>query len=300
MLRYNPQRMTRGPSIWRDLGIAAAVAVVAGALAVHFELHEVVYSWSRRWEALQLDELPFVLFTFAVTLTILNASRLLQLRRLLRENRGLAHKALEAQEAERKHLARELHDELGQYLNAIKLDSQTIPAESPGEPVVSAARRIAANADHVYATVGNMIRRLRPVALDELGLAAALEACVDRWRVLKPTLNIRLTIEGGLQGLGETMNLALYRIVQEALTNCVRHSGATWASVQLRRQNGGISLIVEDDGKGLPSTPDPGAGHGLAGIRERVDLLGGTCTVLSGPEGGVTVSVLLPAGREQA
>ena len=292
--------MGRGPSVWRDLGIAAAAAAVGGAFAVHFELHEVLYAWSRRWESLQLDELPFVLFTFAVTLTILNATRLLQLRRLLRENRSLAHKALEAQEAERKHLARELHDELGQYLNAIKLDSQAIPDEHPAEPVAGAARRIAANADHVYAVVGNMIRRLRPVALDELGLTAALEACVDRWRALKPALNIRLTIDGNLQELGETTNLALYRIVQEALTNCVRHSGASWASVQLRRLDAGVSLLIEDDGRGMPPGPDDGAGHGLAGIRERVDLLGGTCAVLSGPEGGVTVSVLLPVGRDPA
>jgi len=289
--------MGQGPSVWRDLGIAAALAAVSGAVAIHFELHETMFSMSRNWEYLQLDELPFVLFVFAICLTVMNARRLMQLRRLLRENRHLAQKALEAQEAERKFLARELHDELGQYLNAIKLDSQAIPAERPGGPVVDAARRIAANADHVYAAVGDMIRRLRPVALDELGLVAALEACIDRWRVLKPTLIIRLTLEGELQGLGETLNLALYRIVQEALTNCVRHSGAAWASVQLRRgARDGISLIVEDDGKGLdPSWPRT-AGNGLAGIRERVDLLGGTLAVLSGVEGGVTIRVHLPVG----
>lgn len=289
--------MGRGPSVWRDLGIATALAVASGAIAVHFELHEMVFSWSRRFEALQLDELPFVLFTFAVALTILNASRLIQLRRLLRENRQLAQKALEAQEAERKHLARELHDELGQYLNAIKLDSQAIPAEHPGETVAGAARRIATNADHVYATVGDMIRRLRPVALDELGLAAALEACVDRWRALKPSLTIRLTVEGDLQGLSESTNLALYRIVQEALTNCVRHADASWASVQLRRASTGeITLSVEDDGRGMEPPVGRSDGHGLAGIRERVDLLGGTFALLSGPEGGVTIRIVLPAG----
>ena len=290
--------MERGPSVWRDLGIAAAVALASGGVAAFFDLHETVFSWTRRWESLQLDELPVALLAFALCLAVLNAWRLAQLRRVLHENRQLAQKALDVQEAERKHLARELHDELGQYLNAIKLDSQAIPAEQPAEPVVVAARRIAANADHVYATVGSMIRRLRPAALDELGLAAALEACIDRWRVLKPALALRLTLEGDLHDLGETMNLALYRIVQEALTICVRHAGASRASVQLRRLDDGIGLIVTDDGRGMAAGKLP-TGQGLAGIRERVDLLGGTFALLSGPEGGVTIRVHFPLRRER-
>lgn len=290
--------MRQGPSVWRDIGIAAALAAVGGLIAVQFELHEAVFAWSRRWESLQLDELPFVLFTFAVTLAILNARRLVQLRRVLRENRLLAQKALEAQEDERKHLARELHDELGQYLNAIKLDSQAIPGERPTEPIIGAARRIAANADHVYATVGEMIRRLRPVALDELGLVAALEACVDHWRALKPQLTMKLLVEGELHDLTEALNLAIYRIVQEALTNCVRHSGASWVSVQLRRvASGPISLVIEDDGTGMQPAGSLSGGHGLAGIRERVDLLGGDFSLLSGPEGGVTIRILFPVGE---
>jgi signal transduction histidine kinase len=289
--------MERGPSVWRDLGIAAAFALASGVVAALFDLHETVFSWTRRWESLQLDELPVALLAFALCLAVLNAWRLGQLRRVLRDNRHLAQKALDVQEAERKHLARELHDELGQYLNAIKLDSQAIPAEHPAEPVVVAARRIAANADHVYATVGNMIRRLRPAALDELGLAAALEACIDRWRALKPGLALRLNLEGDLHDLGETMNLALYRIVQETLTNCVRHSGATRASVQLRRQDDGISLVVADDGRGMTGQ---GTGQGLAGIRERVHLLDGSFALLSGPEGGVTIRVHFPLRRERA
>src|SRR6187551_864226 len=257
-------RPGRGPSVWRDLGIAVVLAVASGVIAAWFNLHESMFSWTRRWEWLQLDEFPVVLLTLALCLMVMNARRLVELRRLLRENRQLAQQALDAQEDERKHLARELHDELGQYLNAIKLDSQAIPAERPAEPVIAAAHRIAANADHVYATVGDMIRRLRPVALDELGLAAALEACIDRWRALKPSLTVRLAIEGDLQGLGEKLDLALYRIVQEALTNCVRHAEASWASVQLRREAGaGIDVTVEDNGRGMDRSRQDIPGHGL-------------------------------------
>ena len=146
-----------------------------------------------------------------------------------------------------------------------------------------------------------MIRRLRPAALDELGLASALEACIDRWRALKPSLTVRLAIEGDLQGLGETLDLALYRIVQEALTNCVRHAEASWASVQLRRAAGaGIDLTVEDNGRGMDRARQDSPGHGLAGIRERVDLLGGSFAMLSGPEGGVTIRIHLPPGMPPA
>src|SRR6478736_3424468 len=155
-------RPGRNPSVWRDLGLAVALAATSGVIAARFDLHESVFSWTRRWEWLQLDEFPVALLVFALCLAVMNARRLMDLRGLLRENRLLAQRALAVQEAERKHLARELHDELGQYLNAIKLDSQAIPAERPAEPVLAAAQRIAANADHVYATVGNMIRRLRP------------------------------------------------------------------------------------------------------------------------------------------
>ncbi len=106
----------------------------------------------------------------------------------LAENRELAHQHLHVQESERKHLARELHDELGQYLNAIKLDAVAIresagPGDSPAS--LAAARTIKA-VDHVHAVVNNIIRRLRPAGLDELGLVAALENCVDHWRQRLP------------------------------------------------------------------------------------------------------------------
>jgi two-component system sensor histidine kinase UhpB len=88
--------------------------------------------------------------------------------------------------------------------------------------------------------------------------------------------------------------------VQEALTNCVRHAEASWASVQLRRLPGGIDLKVEDNGRGMDTLRQRSEGHGLAGIRERVDLLGGSFALLSGPEGGVTIRVHLPVAAGQS
>jgi len=284
-------RPVRDLSVWRDLMIAAAVAGVCALLAAHFNLHEALFKYSRRWEAMQLDELPVAIFVFSVCLVVLYARRLQQLRRALADNRQLAQRALDAQEAERKHLARELHDELGQYLNAIKLDVQSLPEGA-------AVGRIAQNADHVYGVVSDMIRRLRPAALDELGLEAALEACVARWRSTQSFVVIRLQTDGHLDDLGETLNLAIYRVVQESLTNCIRHASAREVEVQLHRTRSRgrdmAVLTIVDDGVGMTLPRDTSAGHGLAGMRERVHMLGGQFDVLSERGSGVTIRAEFP------
>src|SRR5690606_3512420 len=191
---------------------------------------------------------------------------------------------------------RELHDELGQTLNAIKLDVLALP-----EP--AAAQRIAANADRVYAAAGDLVRRLRPTALDELGLTSALEACVDHWRMSHPGLTVQLSMSGELDRLGETMSLALYRIVQEGLTNCVRHADASHFYIDLTRNappDGGAVLEMRDDGKGLDANLSSPRGSGLTGMRERVALLGGQLELLSAPGQGVTIRVEIPPQEEEA
>src|SRR5689334_6823764 len=180
-------------------------------------------------------------------MVVLYARRHVQLRRVLRANRHLTGRIIEVQEQERRRLARELHDELGQTLNAIKLDALALPESQ-------VARRIAGNADQVYRAAAGLVRNLRPPALDELGLTAALEACVARWRESFPELDVQLSSGGHLEELGETMNLALYRIVQEALTNCVRHAGARHFYLDLTRApHRGANLLLEmrDDGGGF-------------------------------------------------
>ena len=112
----------------------------------------------------------------------------------------------------------------------------------------------AANADRVYGAAGDLVRSLRPPALDELGLSAALEACVDRWRTSHPGLTVQLSMAGELDALGEAASLGIYRMVQEALTNCVRHAGATHFYIDLTREPGaagGVVLEMHDDGRGL-------------------------------------------------
>lgn len=292
----NPRlRSVFADSLWRDLAIAVGAALIAAILAAQVELQEQVFEATRRFEHFELDEWPSGLLVFALVLVILYARRHAQLRRALAENRTLVRRLLEVQEDERRRLARELHDELGQTLNAIKLDVLALPD-------AMAAQRIAANADHVYAAAGDLVRRLRPTALDELGLADALEACVDRWRQSHPRLAVQLSMSGALECLGETVSLAVYRIVQEGLTNCVRHAAATHFYIDLTRDpgaQGGIVLEMRDDGAGMQEHAQRPRGSGLAGMRERVELLGGQFELLSAPGRGVTIRVEIPLQSER-
>jgi len=279
-----------GYSMWMDLLLAVSAALLTGLLSAYLELGELIFRFTRRWERFQLDEWPTALLVFALVLLGLYARRHAQLRKALGENRYLIGRLIEVQEGERRRLARELHDELGQTLNAVKLDAMALPASA-------ISRRIAESADHVYRVTADLVRHLRPPALDELGLAAALEACVVRWRESYPQLDVRLSVGGELENLGETTNLAVYRVVQEALTNCVRHASASHLYIDLTRESGPegrLLLEMRDDGAGLAYEAQA-TGSGLAGMRERVALLHGSFELLSERGRGLTIRVELPA-----
>jgi len=286
-------RLPRGKSLWRDLLLAFAVALLVGEFAAQIDLSELMFSYTRRWERFQLDEWPTALLAFALAMVALLARRHAQLRRALGENRYLVGRIIDVQEQERHRLARELHDELGQTLNAIKLDALALPESAT-------AQRIAGNADRVYRATASLVRNLRPPALDELGLASALEASVARWRETCPELDVQLSVGGPLEGLGETINLAVYRIVQEAMTNCVRHARAAHLYIDLTRapdRQGSLLLEMRDDGVGITAAAR-GNGSGLTGMRERVALLDGQFELLSEPGRGVTIRVELPVPED--
>jgi len=299
---------------WRDLWVVVALAAIAGLLAVYFELSERVFDWTRRWERFEVDELSTVLVAFAIGMAWFAARRLGEARRevaqradtehrlaaALAEQRRLAQRYVLLQEGERKALARELHDELGQYLNAIRIDAVSLRDDPRARPESrsNAAGAIAENADHVHAAIGDLIRRLRPVGLDELGLAAALEHCVDSWRARLPSSRLRLAVDGDIDALSEAAKLTVYRLIQEGLTNCAKHAGASQIEIDVNRsasleRGDQISVAVTDDGAGCDLTR-PGAGLGLVGMRERVDALGGTLNVASMPGRGFRVFAAIP------
>src|ERR1700688_1984088 len=300
-------------SVRRDIVLMVIVAGAAAFACAKFNLSEALLKWTRPFERIQLDELPAVLLVIAISLIwfstrrYLEANRQLQLRRAaesqlaasLAENKRLAQQYVDVQESERKALARDLHDELGQYLNAIKLDAVSIREAAAAHPGVrEAARAMIANIDRVYAAVTGLIRQLRPVGFDELGVAAALEHCVNEWRLRLPLVTIELSVTGAFESLDEARGLVLYRLVQEALTNIARHSHATRAEIRIasdRTQASGqcIELLIADNGCGA-DLHAPQTGLGLLGMRERVSALGGSITLVSECGAGFKVISSLP------
>jgi len=220
-----------------------------------------------------------------------------ELERQQLENRALRSRALAMQEAERRLLSQELHDELGQAISAIKALAVSIGQRTAGEADArERAASIAAICDGLDATVRNMTKRLRPVVLDELGLVTALRRAVAEWNDHHEGGCCTLEVEGDVSELDEETRIQVYRIVQEALTNAARHARATQVHVRLARERAdGDCLVLEirDDGAGF----DPHAarsGMGLPGMRERALSLGGELSIESAPGRGTRIRVSCP------
>src|SRR5690606_38642104 len=163
-----------------------------------------------------------------------------RLERSREENRELTQRSLAIQESERRHLAQELHDELGQSISAIKAVAVMIGnrPEARDDDIGRASATIADIATDVYSVVTRLIRRLRPLRLDEFGLVPALEELVDGWNERHPDAFCSFAARGRFDGLGETVEIGVYRIVQESLTNASKHSRATEVRVALERAAG--------------------------------------------------------------
>jgi two-component system, NarL family, sensor histidine kinase UhpB len=337
-----PHRTPPHAAAWRDLAWVVAVTVVVFVFSTAFELGEHLYRWTRDTERFQLDEMPVVLCVLAIGLAWFawrryrDAERELawrhaleqQAESLLAENRRLGAQAREAQEQERRHLARELHDELGQYLNAISLDAARIRdlAASREPEIHRVSLGLVQSAGHVYRQIGGMIRRLRPLGLDEFGLPAALEHCVEGWRERLPNASFSLAIEGDFTGLTDALNITLYRLVQEGLTNVSKFARAAHVEIFVVRGprkahgqapatagEGGahaapdghererlglgtdeIVVTLADDGPGV-DLGEPRNGLGLIGMRERVEALGGEFHIASRPGKGFLLCARIPA-----
>lgn len=303
----------------RDLWLVAGGGALFWAVSVVFELHERVSAWTRAWERYQLDELPGVLLFLALAMAWyawrrVGESREQLQRRIdaearlaetLTENRRLSLSHIQVQEEERKQLARELHDELGQHLNAIKIDAVSLRDWSDNgrdvcmSDVHGAARAIVEVTDHVQGIVRDMLRRLRPVGLDDLGLSAALEHLVQNWRTRHPAIAAALRIDAAVDHLTEQENITLYRIVQESLNNVARHSRAVQVSIALDRDARGVHLVISDDGAGANQWQAV-SGLGLVGMRERVEALGGSLEIMSKSGHGFLIAVAIPVTEKRA
>jgi two-component system sensor histidine kinase UhpB len=253
--------------------------------------------YKSRLPSIGLPELDVIVAKFNHMAEVLERSRA--------QNRVLAQKSLAIQEQERRYLAHELHDELGQSVSAIKALAVSIGQRASNQPeIAQSTRTIVETSQRIYDVVRGMMRRLRPVILDELGLVPALQNVIDEWNDRHEEAFCRLDVEGALDRLTDEAKINVFRIVQEALTNIAKHARATKVEVSLRRTVRDIDglrdvldIAIADNGIGFETqriTP----GLGLLGMRERTEALNGRFELQTSPGTGVRIRITLPIEGE--
>ena len=214
------------------------------------------------------------------------------LDRLERERRTSSRRVLEAQEAERVRIARELHDDIGQTLTAIAMEAER-SAGAHDDPQSEALRRAATAVRASLDDLRRIARELRPEALDDLGLANALIS-LGRRVDAQSGVSVSVRVAEGVPSLSSETEVAVYRIAQESLTNAIRHAGASSVEVSLAADGPWTVLTVRDDGQGLRGSVD--SGTGITGMRERAMLVDGRLTLRSQPGEGTEVEFRVPGG----
>ncbi len=227
------------------------------------------------------------------TVTRLNRYRtLLEQRENLRE---MAERLVVAQEAERVRISRELHDDLGQALTTHLLALRNMQNESD-DPTSDSFMRLQVlyeQTHEIFTKIRQLAQDLRPAALDTLGLPLALQTYTREF-TNRTHVPITLDVDPAIPLLPDVYSVTFYRILQEALTNIVKHAHATQAWVELSLDDDDINLIVQDNGSGLPSAATQSDGIGITGMKERLALVGGKLLLRSPSEGGTILSASLP------
>jgi two-component system sensor histidine kinase UhpB len=303
-------------SRWRsDLWVVGAVTLASYFIAAALQLQESLSHRLARLESWQADEIPLSLTVLACGLAWYALRRRREVQRqlalreqaearvadLLEHNRELARRLISLQESERLALARELHDELGQSCTAIRIETACLRHCAAGDraSMLEAADRADAAAQGLYQLVRDLLRRLRPANLDTLGLGAALQELCESWET-RTGVSCILRVEGACDALGDALDITIYRVVQEALTNVARHARASRVRVTLACLAAArVSLSVQDDGQGM----DVGIatrGLGLLGAVERAAGVGGELQVRSAPGAGVTITLRIPLPQAAA
>lgn len=247
-------------------------------------------------EAIEVEGVPCI-----ITVTRDVTERRRSQRELARSREKLQRYAAHitsARERERRQLARDIHDHLGQLLTVIKLKVSQLAGASLREgeegPAPEAFREVARLIDQAVGDVRDLSTSLRPSALDQFGLVDAI-----RWQAeqFQERFDVEVTVEAAAERLplGEDRDIHVFRVVQEALTNVGRHAGASRATVRMEREEGLLRVRILDDGGGVePAAARKTDSHGLLGMEERAHVLGGTFDLLSRPEGGAEARLEVP------
>ena len=216
-----------------------------------------------------------------------------RLEKLETANRNLNLQMTTIQEEERADLARDLHDEMGPFLFAMRVDAEAIGNDAQALPSIRArARALGEAVSHIQQHVRNILEQLRPADVAEVSLAQSIANLAAFWQRYHVGVNIHIEMPEAA-GFGEQIDAAVYRLVQESLTNAVRHGNANDVSVAIAASERGIRIHIQDNGAGLPDRPE--AGMGLRGMQERIAALGGSLTVANRTDkSGAIVSADIP------
>lgn len=227
------------------------------------------------------------------TITRLNRYRILMEQR---ENiRRMAERVVAAQEEERQRISRELHDDLGQALTThlITLRNLQQDLSLPGQNLFERLQSLYSQSYEIFVKIRSIARDLRPPVLDALGLKVAMQTyCAEFTR--RTHLPVIFEVEDSLPELPDAHNITLYRTLQEALTNVIKHAHASQVWVDLGMDDDQVTLTIQDNGIGFVEEKPASSGIGLAGLRERITIAGGTLTVSSTPKRGTILSAQFP------
>ena len=294
--------------IHKDLLLVLMLVLVFAGVATITDLQERVALFSQNYETLQLDELPLTLLVLSLGLwwfawrrtqeahaQLQERSRSeLKVQELLQHNSDLLQRLFTAEEDERLALARELHDEMGQTSTAIRTEVAVLQRIGRLHPEADeSVKRIAESAQHLSQMTRQMLHRLRPPALDSMGLEQALMTLCDNWQQNTQTV-CEFKVPALPEGLNDYACVTVYRIVQEALTNVTRHAHAKHVRVQLTLDSQGLNLNIEDDGRGMADTQAVHPGFGLLGMQERVASVGGRMSISSKLGQGLRLAIQIP------
>ncbi|MDO9282006.1 MAG: histidine kinase [Methylotenera sp.] len=307
-------------NIWQQLSRAQKDVIKAALLVLFFylivleiNLAETLAERLEKFEHLQLDEVPFLLLFIAIALAwfarrrVTEQTKEIALRiaaekinaQLLTENKALTHHVLKVQELERLQLARDLHDDIGQYLLAIRLDASSLTIDA-NNPDALPARRILSNAGHIQQMTRILMRRLRPAPTNSQNCVDAIRLMIQEWQDQQANITFELHISEPVNHFSEEVSVAVYRLIQEALTNIAKHAQAKHVSVSLDLVTNPLAshpqllcLEIKDDGKGLDAQAAP-HGMGMIGMRERISAVNGEFLVHSNTPQGLIVCARIP------
>ncbi|MDZ4210560.1 MAG: histidine kinase, partial [Methylotenera sp.] len=301
---------------------ASASVLLAFVVALKINLAETLAERLAQYEAFQLDEIPFLLLFIAIALAWFAWHRMVEQKmeialrvvaeernlQLLAENKSLTQHILKVQEFERLELARDLHDDIGQYLLAIRLDASALTVKGDDD---NPARRILSNAGHIQNMAKSLMRRLRPAPTNSKNCVDGIHLMVQEWRELQPNVHIELHIDECTQlfsgqtdaqdrAISAQISVTLYRFVQEALTNIAKHAQAKHIDISLDLVNVAFNgnaqhlcLEIKDDGIAL-DVQAVSSGMGIIGMRERISAVNGEFLVRSNRPHGLIVCAKIP------